>query len=410
VTAKTVTIGALYIKNQAAANAAVGAGGAGGSDARQNYDAVVGEINKSGGLLGRKIVPVYYGIDATSSTPIDQQYQQACAYFTKDHRVFTIFGGRDEIMLTCADKQGALDLYSGFGSSVPGTFRAHRAYVEISAINLVRSMTVTVEGLSTQNYFGAKPKIGVVSWDYPNFHEAVDKGLRPALAAHHLALAAPPQYVTPPQTVQELSGTSAGLSSAVLKFSTEGIDHVMLLDGPAGLCGVGCITALFMRAAQSQNYHPRYGLNDNNAPVTLYASGLLPAEQLKNSLAVGWSDLEKSQDAGWHVNAARERCFALMRKKGADLSSANAQLSAASACDELWFLTGAVNRNGGSLSVGRVMSWADGIGGAFASTQVYGTYFSAIQHDGVGSVRNFRFDDGCNCFKYTSTPYRTPAQ
>ena len=411
ITATSVRIGAFYIENQAAANAALGAGGVGGGDARNAYNAMIGEINRTGGLGGRRIVPVYYGVDATSSTPIDQQLQQACARFTQDTSVFAILPLPNEIMLRCAKRHGAFSLASGLASPfVPKTFRDYPNYVETGTVNLVRLSSVTVEGLHKQSYFAKGNRIGVVAWDYPNYHEAVERGIRPALKALGHDFATQPAYITPPQTLNEAGGMTAALSNAVLRFSTEGINRVMLLDGPAGLCGVGCITAFFMRAAQSQRYYPRYGLNDNNGPVALYQAGLLPADQLRGSLAVGWMDHDKTYDVGWRVNPARERCYDFMRRKGVSMGDANQQQNARAACDELWFLQAAVNRPEGVLSVAGVMSWVNARRYGYNSTQTYETHFSTRQHDGVAAARRYRFDDACECFRYTSKPYRLPTQ
>ena len=173
-------------------------------------------------------------------------------------------------------------------------------------MNLVRMGPVTVDGLDKQGYFDKGAKIGMLTWDEPTYREALQKGFIPALSSQGLRLATDPVYLTPPQTYQELATTSAQVNSAVLKFESAGVDHVMMLDGAAGVCGVGCIGFEFMQRAKAQHYYPRYGFNDNNAPAAGYDAGFYPADELSNSLAVGWDDLDKSYDRGWHVNATRE--------------------------------------------------------------------------------------------------------
>jgi len=59
-----------------------------------------------------------------------------------------------------------------------------------------------------------------------------------------------------------------------------------------------------------------------------YAAGFYPAEELVNSLAVGWDDIDKTYDAGWHVNATREKCYSLMRRHGVSLDDVKQQTEA----------------------------------------------------------------------------------
>jgi hypothetical protein len=408
ITPTKIYLGALYLKNQAAANAAVGAAGAGGTDGRDAYRAVIDEVNRHGGIAGREVVPVFAPLDVTSATPVDEQEQAACSTWTEDNTVFAILWGGRDIVEECAREAGVVELWSSVvgGASVPETFRRYPNYVELIGMNLVRTGSVTVDGLATQGYFGKDAKIGMLTWDEPPYREGLQQGYIPALRRHGLELATAPVYLTPPQTIQDLSATSSQMNSAVLTFSTLGIDHVMMLDGSAGLCGVGCMGTLFMRRAQSQQYYPRYGFNDNNGPVAGQQAGFYPDDQLRRSMSVGWTDLDKSYDQGWHINGVRERCYTLMRKHGVGLADVNSEAAALEACDELWFLQTAVGKMGGAdLTVDNLIATINGLGSSFDSTGAYGTNLSLAQHDGAAKVRNLRFMDSCTCFRYTSRPY-----
>ena len=410
VTATTIYVGARYIKNQGTANSIIGAGGAGGGDERDAYKAVIDDVNANGGIAGRKVVPVYAPLDATSNTPADQQRQADCNTWTQDNKVFVIFAGGNAIDEECAKRAGALGLYADLsgGTTLPETFQQYPNYVEVVGMNLVRMGQVTVDGLASQGYFDAGAKIGMLTWDDPAYREALQKGYVATLAKHGLSLATDPVYLTPPQTVQDLSSMSAQVNAAVLKFSQLGIDHVMMLDGATGgVCGVGCMGFEFMRRAQSQQYFPRFGFNDNNVPAAAYAANFYPADELKRSVAVGWDDLDKTYDAGWRVNQTREQCYALMRKNNVDLSSVNAQYAAIAACDDLWFLRDAVAKMGSAaLTPANVVAAVDTFGTSYPSTQTYGTSFSSSKHDGIDLVRNYHWVDGCTCFRYTSGAYR----
>jgi ABC-type branched-subunit amino acid transport system substrate-binding protein len=369
---------------------------------------MIDEINKAGGIAGRKIVPIYYGLDATSSQTADQQVQAECAKWTQDNKVFAILAGAFAIQRECARKAGAVEFWSPAGTnSLPETFQQYPHYVEITGLNMVRLGPVTIDGLAQQGYFDKGAKIGIVAWDDPAYREAIDKGFLPALQSHGLRLATDPIYIHAPQNIQDLGATSADVNSAVLKLSTTGVDHVMLLDGPVGVCAGACLGFEFLNRAKSQGYYPRYGFNDNNLPADAQKAGLYPADELKNSVNVAWGDTDAPYDAGWHQNATRERCEALMRKHGVDMSSVNAHVTALAACEELGFLQAVVARLGSApLTADNFIAAVNALGGGVPSGMTYATNFSPSQHDGIAAVRNMRFVDSCTCYKYSSAPYK----
>src|SRR5439155_18191888 len=267
---------------------------------------------------------------------------------------------------------------------------------------------VAGEGKAAEGYFHPGAKIGILTWDSPAYHEAVDKGYVPALKKLGLELATDPAYISVAQNLQDLGSSSAAVNGAVLKFSAQGIDHVFIVDGTAGVCGTGCLTTLFLRRAESQHYTPRYGFNDNNDPISGEEAGLYPKDQLHGSISVGWIDSEKSRDAGWHQNAARDRCYALMRKHSVDLSNQTAQGNALIACEELWFMEAAVGATGNApVTADNFMVGVNALAYSFDAPSAYGTHYSATQHDGAVAVRDVRFNDPCTCYRYTTEPYRT---
>ena len=407
VTAKTIFVGAQYSKNQDAAYAAAGVSAVGSADARDYYKVAIEDLNERGGIAGREVVPIYFGYDVTSSETADQQHQTACAKWTQDNEVFVILTG-SPVIRECAKKAGIVAVSAYPAGSVPETFRQYPRYVETNSVNLIRIGPVTVDGLAREGYFTKGARIGIVTWDDPAYRESIQKGFLPAFQRHGLKLGTPPRYVSPPQNYADIPATSADINSAILQFSTLGIDHVLIAEGSAGFCGIGCMTVLFLQQAKSQQYYPRYGLNDNNDPVGGLEAGVYPADQLRRSVAVSWIDSSQSRDAGWKTNRSRERCFALMRKHGVAVDSVTAREVALEACEGVWFLEAAVARMGDvSLTTGNFMSGVDSLGYDFASPSAYIAHFSPTQHDGIAGARNMRFVDGCSCYRYATVPYRT---
>jgi hypothetical protein len=403
ITDTTIYIGSYYQTNQGAANAALGAGGLDQGDARKPQNVVIEEINKAGGLAGRKIVPIYAEFDATSRESVDQQEQAACAKWTQDNQVFAILLS-SPIIDECAKRAGALEL--GYGAAVPETYQRYPQRIDIDSMEMVRMGDVTIDGLAKQGYFGERPKIGLVTWDEPNYRQGIDQGYVPALQRRGLSLDIPTAYVRVPQSTPELGQTTADISGVVLRFRSRGIDHVMILDGPAGACGGGCLTLEFAQQANSQRYTPRYGFNDMNFAKDLEEQGLLPRSQAQGSISVGWTSLNASYDEGFRKNAQREKCYALMREHGIDMGNVNSQAAALEACTTLWFLQLLVSRVRGAITVNAMVSAVNRLGFGYTSPNSYYNYFSPTRHDGAAGVRIMYYVDSCTCYRFVPGAYK----
>jgi hypothetical protein len=400
ITADKVHIGVAYFPDAAAANSSLGADSNAG-DQRDYYNAVIDDVNSRGGVAGRKMVPIYHEYKTASSEPFDAQSEQACNRWTKDNKVFAIaFRGR--VLQECARKAGALML-AGDGEAGP-TYASLPNLVDPDGIRLERLGAATVLGLNRDRYFQPTPEwptgnIGVITWQDRSFEYGVREGYVPALASLRLE-PTETAYIAVPQNVGAIADASAAVSNAVLRFRSQGVDHVLIQDGPAGVFGLGGLTLLFLNNAKSQNYFPRYGFNANNVP----GFEVYPADQQHGMLAVDFSDYEPEKDAGIAPNAARERCFAIMKKRGVATSEKATAVTAAAACDEVWFLE-TLLRKAPEPTLQGALQAAAGLGTSYRSPYVYGTRFGPNRRDGAELARNARFDDACACMRFTTAPY-----
>ena len=248
-----------------------------------------------------------------------------------------------------------------------------------------------------------------MTWDDQTYKDALERGYMPTLDKLGIELGTEPAYISPPQTFSDLAATSADINSAVLRFQTQGITHVMIIDGPTGLCAQGCQTILFTQRADQQEYYPRYGFNNGNVAKAAYDLGLIPEDQLKGSIIVEWSDSDKFYDQGYKLNKAREKCYAIMRDYGVPMENPNQQYSARSACELLWFMQTIIDieiAGAVPLSNDTFIQAVNQVGWNYASTNAYAAHLSATQHDGNSAARNMKFVARCSCFKWTSDPYR----
>ena len=401
ITSSEVRIGVSYCTDCAGANAALGAGGEDPGDTRRYARAAIDDVNARGGVLGRKLVPVFHGFSASEN--IDASAQAACERWTKDTPVAGMFF-RGEVIYSCAQKAGVLagntvnDVVTGpVMQRFPGLFSP-------STIRLEGLYGVTVNAMVKAGWHkpgGAWPsgKIGLITWDTPQYRYAMKEGYLKALAANGLK-DEDTRYISVPQNADSIADASAAISNAVLSFRSQGIDHVFIGDGAAGIFGGVGLTLLFLQNAQSQSYFPRYGFNSNNGPD--YPNH--PQRQLVGMIAIDSLDEDARKDQGVGVHTGRERCFEIMRKKGLPVGDAQTQNIALLACEAAFFAAAVFDRAKGS-TLDRVIPAVEGLGTGYRSVFTYGTRFAPGRHDGVYLFRNLQYDEGCSCLKYTSKPY-----
>src|SRR5581483_5951858 len=229
ITKDTIYIGISYSSQAAAADRALGAAGAAPSyDQRNVVNVVIDYANKHGGFAGRKLKPVYYDRSVTNDASTEDQ--STCARFTQDNKVFVMAAGR-EILDACAEHAGAVSYGSPTQNSATSqTYAKYPHLVDPWDASMDRLSAVTATGLYRAKYFTGK--LGIVTWDDPIYRLALKKGYEATLAKYHVPIVQT-AFVAPPQTVGSVGDSAAGVSGAVAKFKSLGIDHVILQDGPA---------------------------------------------------------------------------------------------------------------------------------------------------------------------------------
>jgi len=400
VTNSTIYFGWAYSSSAASGDRAIGAAGAAPSyDERNVFNAVIDYANTHGGFAGRKLQALYYDYNLTTDT--STQDESACAYYTQDNKSFVI-PGNDDILDACGQKAGSVLL--GAGSATEATFNRYPSLVDPDDVALDRLGQMTVDGLYKAGYFTGK--LGLVTWDDPNYRDTITNGYLPALSAHHIT---PAQiaYISVPQQIGAVGDMTAAVSSAVTKFKSLGIDHVIVQDGADGVWAGDGLTLEWMDQAKSQDYYPRYGENGLNNPGT----SLNPSDEQNNLLAVSQIDYDPSYDQGIRANPARTFCFQLEANAGYPVSSSNAndEVTASAACDYVFFLQKVINALPRVTAAAFVQA-AQTLGTSFATSEVYGTKFVSGRRDGADEVRAEEYFSSCSCLHFQTSPYYPDGQ
>lgn len=392
-----VEIGLAYTDTGSAFLAAFGVNGK-IADGRVYANAVLKYVNSHGGLAGHPVKPVYYNVQLTRTDPYSVWMQEMCALWTQDHHVLAaqINANSDFTPLAkCLDKQGALFDNAAAWVRTKGDYQRFPRWVESRMLSAERLAEEYVRVPSQLGYFGPKPKIGLLVYDYAQSQELASL-LTAAL--RRKGYAAPMTFTTHMgESTPELGGTIGAMQSAVLKFQAAGVDHVMSAAYPAAL-------PFFMKYAQSQGYHPRYALTSYEGLVGVAAN--VAGDQLKDAVAVGWlpdTDVDTNRPP---FNATAQLCKKIFAE--ANIAPPD-QPAGFGYCDFILMLRMAAAKTSPTgLRGTALINAVNRLGSSFSSPATFSTSLSMSQHDGVNAVRPVRFDSGCPCWTYAGPSHPVP--
>ena len=387
-TAKTVKIGVYTAQGFSSFADSAGFSVDTGDQAAQAR-AVIAHLNKNGGLAGRTIEPVFHDVNVgTVATDPSTEYQNACARWTQDTRVYavvSIVGTVNDTLYECLSKAGVPIVTAGESRDASFFERYASTVYQPTDMNLRRILSNNVDALVAAGFYGAAPKIGVILGDGED--KAVDQGLVPALRRHGLTLA--DRF-----TIPAGNNASSAYSSAVFRFRSNGITHVMFgyLGSPL----------LFMINAENQKWYPKYGIHSRHSPAAVL-QGNAPAEQQRNAMGIGWqpmNDVDGNHDPGT-ISARQELCLKLLRSSGQDTSVRATALLGLWGCDNLFFLQDALRR-APDVSIVGLRAGAEALTRYEAASTFRSGFSPARLHDGASAYRLLKYAFDCRCYQYAS--------
>lgn len=365
--------------------------------------AVLDDVNKNGGVLGREVVPVFHDIKtADLQRDPNGQAQATCAAFTEDRKVVAVINVVAGIDLptfyACLAKRDTPVVSAGF-TPVDDAFVANFSpyLYKLTSASFTSLTPVWIARLAAQRYFtgwntstgspGPAPaKIGLL---YPAVQpqQRIFASVKQQLIRDGYDVAKEFQY-----SVASLDQESASMASAVLAFNSAGVTHVLSSEADA---------LLFMTAAENQRYRPRYGLTSYHAPAAAL-QGTVPGAQLVGSMGVGWlpvSDVDSAHNPG-PVGPGETACRKIMQDHGVDITSAGAATVAFAECDGIHLMLRAVIAQRDASSAG-VRAGVGRIGPTFSSALIRQSGLSTSRAVMPGAVRDFAYDG--SAYRYTST-------
>lgn len=410
VTATQVFVGFHIPRNAGAANAALGASGVTNGDEKREIAVLIADVNRRGGIAGRKLVPVFYEYDANDTRSTEAIGEEGCAALTRDNKVFAALGFITQNELSCLERAGVWVLTQQLKAAADrDTYREHPFYVELGSPNLDRAFTEWVPALSRQGWFApwdagagraaaaGRAKVGVVTLEYPSFRRSVTRSLVPGL--RRAGYAPEVVYLPFPSSNAELGAFSSAIASAVLRFRWAGVEHVLITDSG------GVVSLLFMNQAESQHYRPRYGGDTNNGWQALLDAGATSAAHLNGAMGVGFLpslDLTPADnpDDGPYSNPERRRCLELYAKNEIRFSDTNAKGIGLLTCTRIWALETVLDRVRGPLTRGAALAAVESLGAGLRTTDTLGQLFGPGRHDGMSGYYDWQFVPTAGRFRY----------
>ncbi len=373
---------------------------------RGDIDAIVADINKSGGILGRQLVPVYRDAKSTDYASNAASTAQAmCTYFTQDRPVIAVINGAPQLdgldtFHRCLERV-SVSLVSFTNTDYADTDYQRLGPHLFSAASLSTDLIVPnlISSLKRQGFFtgwdvrsgsasDAPVKVGVLEPDSPQGHHVATL-FKSELRKVGLSVAS--EYFYDP------SGSGGKSQSEVLQFQSAGVSHVLNLPP------IEAEVLQFQLTAETQRYRPRYGITSFDLPLTVQENAaIVPPAQQVGSMGIGWqpyNDVDAAHDPG--DSPGRRACLDTLRRGGQTFSGSQrrAALIAVLFCDALHLVRDAAVASGG-FDGDALLAGTSRAGLRLATAGTFRSNLSDRHHGVPGSYRDLQYRKDCSCFTY----------
>lgn len=394
-----IQVGVLYTVNDAAESAGIENGNT--FTLSRVVHAFVDSYNKSGGIAGRRIDPVYFGLHSYDND-YEAQIAAACASFTEDHHVAVVISNLQYYstqLLTCLGK-AAVPVVSG-DIAAPDRQDAQRYPGFLTPISLLGEdrFAAVVSHLASTGWLKSSDRVGVIVEDCPIDQRLYRNGLAPALRRAGV----PVQSTFATQcfhSIQDFGTETSQMSNAVVRFRSKGVNQVMVVSQTAE----ANLVFAFSEVADSQRWYPHYALSSISIPEALALNA--SQAQLVNMRGVGWLPVYDTQNLKQAPFTSRARdCLGRMKKEGIQPQTNTDYGTVYGPCDAFGLFDEILRATDGNATINAVIRGAGAVADRYVSaTTVGGRLRLWGNRVGAAQGRIFAFVGGA--FRYTSAPFR----
>jgi hypothetical protein len=382
VTATTITIAFLVVDLGGVSKVGFSVPGFDVQSQETYINSFLDNVNNHGGILGRKIVPVFVTYDPTNQSTSTA----ACRTATQDHEIFAAIdsgGGLNEPGQLCFTQQNHTPLIGvGAFGTAPEIYQQAGGYLFTVDASGLRALANMASLLDARGVLKGK-HIGIVDRDFPGTLQTVSDGL--------VAILQQSGYqVTYRSDLSSDDGTAASQTPvAAQQMQAHGVDTVFLLTD--FIIGSG-----FVQAADKSAYHPLYLASDFESMTNDTAVQSMPS----SFQAIG---VTASRIGEWRVGLPEPAVDAACRQIYAAATGANPQRSenAYGGMDLACGLVDLIVR--GTTSAGPDLTRDKFVAGVQQIGSIDFPFFGGFSYqtgkfDGGDAVRTLQFDNSCMCW------------
>lgn len=356
-------------------------------DGRLEAQAVVDDVNRNGGVGGRKIVPFFAAVQAQNANGAG--LEAACRKLVEDDKVSVIasmFNVRSQLV-ECAKKGRAILLDVALGA---GDDNLYRQYADTlftpTQLNLDSEQRLVISNASASGQL-RRAKVGVViQQDDQTFQRVYDRTIRPVLT----------ELGTPVQSSSIANATSTNdIAAAVLKFKTDGVSHVMFSAGNGGIPAL-----FFMQGAEQQAYAPQYLMGDSTN--TWFVGDTAPRNQVRNITGAGTYPIANVNASQYATTPAEKRCLDVISAAGERLNDRHSSLTATFYCEMLYGFAAIGGSVSGKLDNASFRSAYYRMGSNYPAITTFRSNLANGRNDNPATYRLLGWKQACSCITYLS--------
>lgn len=380
VTASSIKVGVLVpdVAGLSTINLSVQAG-----DPAEQYRVFFNRINAVGGILGRKIVPVYRTYDLLD----ESDRNQACIYMTQDQKVFTVFDGGVFLgpPMLCIAQQNHTPLMRQ--ASVPDEYAAAaKGYLITTSPGLQRFDRSFAWELHQSGALAGK-RIGVFGDTYSDSKPGIDAFVETLKGLGYTILHRTQLAIN--------SGTQQSqIPVAVAEMKRKKINVVLIVTGTTQ-------ATTFVTNAQGQGFFPRYYVSDHQfAAYDAYTSNM--PESFDGT--IGFTTLRTGEArAGLKAPGFDAACLSYYNQatgKNIQRGTTETQLIL-SHCSNVELFKAAALRAGANLTRDRLSLGFQSLGQVVIANAGSGS-FAPGKLGAVDQLRTVRWEFDCKCYLHVT--------
>lgn len=360
-------------------------------DLAKQIRALADEVNRTGGLAGRKMEAVIRTYDAfADSAPKEEEL---CKAFTQDDKVTAVVlqGQLFPNARPCYAKAKVLMLDT---TAIPieqeqydqlAPYLWQPSYPEYGSV-----LAALVKDLDQAGFY-RDAKLGIVGIDTPDNRRVWDQRIKPALKGVGVTV-----EEADVRWVDQSSSASlqAGQDAAAIRFKGSGVNRIVVIGGNR-------LAAFLMNTFKAQSFRPRFALTTWDNPefnIRNYP------EALEGAIGISVNpgqDQVSEQDLPFPSGPGEQRCVDVLAKVGERFEKrANARQSVLY-CDAAFLLRDALS----GASAPTAENFAKGaarLGDSFQSAGAYSNGWRQGVYAGVNGFRRFAFEAECKCMRLRS--------